>query len=490
MPPQVTATGARPDQVGSDALVIGATKDRDGVSLAEGGRIVDAALDGYLSEYLAAAGFRGKSGEVELVATGKRVPAQTIAVVGLGDAGSLDAASLRSAAGTVIRKLSERTAIASLLHESLEGPGAVTATVEGFLGGLYRFLPYKRDGKSAKVDTITLLAEGAEEEVERAQVVAQAVALARDLTNEPASTLTPAMLAARAREVADVAGLDCDVLDEEQLREAGFGGLLGVSQGSARPPRLIHLHYMPEDPKGKVALLGKGITFDSGGLSIKDAKSMETMKSDMAGAAAVIATMSALGRCGIRVEVDAYVPSCENMTGGQAIKPGDVIVHRGGRTTEVNNTDAEGRLVLSDVLVYACEREPDAIVDAATLTGGVMVALGRKATGLFSNDDGLARELEQAGESAGERIWRLPVYDDYMSELESEVADMKNSGGRFGSAIIGALFLKQFVRSGTPWAHLDIAGTARSESESGALSKGGTGVPVRTFVAWLEGRSS
>ncbi|HYZ46845.1 MAG TPA: M17 family peptidase N-terminal domain-containing protein, partial [Actinomycetota bacterium] len=209
MPPQVTATGARPDQVGCDALVIGATKDRDGVSLAESGRIMDAALDGYLSEYLAAAGFRANSGEVELVATGKRVPAQTIAVVGLGDTGSLDGASLRSAAGTVIRRLSERTAIASLLHESLEGSGAVTATVEGFLGGLYRFLPYKRDGRSAKVDTITLLAEGAEEEVERAQVVAQAIALARDLTNEPPSTLTPAMLAARAREVADVAGLDC-----------------------------------------------------------------------------------------------------------------------------------------------------------------------------------------------------------------------------------------------------------------------------------------
>ena len=216
---------------------------------------------------------------------------------------------------------------------------------------------------------------------------------------------------------------------------------------------------------------------------------METMKTDMAGAAAMLATVSALPRIGARVEVDAYLACCENMTGAQALKPGDVIVHRGGRTTEVNNTDAEGRLVLSDALVYACERGPDAIVDAATLTGGILIALGRKATGLFSNDDALAAELESAAAEAGERFWRMPLYDDYRSDLDSEVADMKNSGGRYGSSILGALFLKQFLKPGVPWAHLDIAGTARADSDSGDISRGATGAPVRTLLSWIEGRA-
>jgi leucyl aminopeptidase len=302
--------------------------------------------------------------------------------------------------------------------------------------------------------------------------------------------LSPEALAGRARELADVAGLECTVLDEEDLRAGNFGGILAVSQGSARPPRLIRLRHAPAHPKGKVALVGKGITFDSGGLSIKDAKSMETMKNDMAGAAAVIATMSALGRLGVNVEVEGFVPTCENMSGSRALKPGDVIVHRAGRTTEVNNTDAEGRLVLSDAITLACERKPDAVVDAATLTGGVLVALGRKSTGLFANDDALAGELERAAGSAGERLWRLPLYSDYRSELDSEVADMKNSGGRFGSSIIAALFLEEFVQGGVAWAHLDIAGTARTDSDSGELSRGATGVGVRTFLEWLEGRAA
>ena len=489
MAPQVVASRARPEEIASDALVIGATKDGDGFSLSPGGSRVDEALGGYLSEYIGSIGFSAKANEVELVPTGREVPAQTIVVVGLGEPRSLKRGALSAAAGAAARKLSQRPAIASILHESLEDAEATRATVEGFLLGLYRFLPYKSDGGPAKIETIDILAEDSEDAIERARVTADAVTLARDLTNEPASTLTPEVLAARAQEVADMGGLECRVLDEEALREGRFGGLLGVSQGSARSPRLIHLRYAPDNARGKVALVGKGITFDSGGLSIKDAKSMETMKTDMAGAAAMVATMSALPRIGAGVEVDAYLACCENMTGAQALKPGDVIVHRSGRTTEVNNTDAEGRLVLSDALVYACEHEPDAIVDAATLTGGIIIALGRKATGLFSNDDALAAELENASREAGERFWRMPLYEDLKSDLESEVADMKNSGGRYGSSILGALFLQQFVKPGVAWAHLDIAGTARAESDAGDVSRGGTGVPVKTLLTWIEGRS-
>jgi len=492
MPPQIVRSEEPATAVACDALVIGATSTGEGPCLQPGGNDVDAALDGYLTEYLDIAGFRGKRGELEMVATARRLPAHAVAVVGLGSADELDASAVRAAAGFAARKLSQRSVLASILHEATKD--GLAAAVEGFLLGNYIFTGYKSDPASAKTATIMTLGNASDDEIERGQIVSAACVLARDLTNEPASTLSPEVLAARAREIADVAGLECTIHDERELSRRGFGGILGVSQGSARPPRLIELRYSPPGERppasARVAILGKGITFDSGGLSIKDARSMETMKTDMAGGAAVIATMSALGRLRPNVEVLALVPTAENMNGDAALKPGDVLTHYGGRTTEVNNTDAEGRLVLGDAIAYACESEPSAVVDVATLTGGVVLALGRRSTGLFSNDDRLAEELERAGASAGERLWRLPAYDDYLSYLESEVADMKNSGGRFGAAIFGAIFLKQFLSPGTAWAHLDIAWTARAESDSGETSRGGTGVGVRTLLHWIEGREA
>jgi len=306
--------------------------------------------------------------------------------------------------------------------------------------------------------------------------------------NEPASTLTPEALATRATEIADVAGLECTILDDRELADGGFGGILGVGKGSHRPPRLIQMRHRPDAASGRVALIGKGITFDTGGLSLKDARAMENMKTDMAGAAAVMATMGALGRLNVSTEVLAFVPACENMPGGNALKPGDVIKHYGGRTTEVNNTDAEGRLVLGDALALACEQEIDAVVDVATLTGGISVALGRKSTGLFANDDALAKALEDAAEAAGERIWRLPLYDDYKRGLDSDVADMKNSAGRDGSSITAALFLREFVKDDVAWAHLDIAGTARAASDYDEVTRGGTGTSVRTLLEWVKAR--
>jgi leucyl aminopeptidase len=326
-------------------------------------------------------------------------------------------------------------------------------------------------------------------DVERGVALGEAICFARDLINEPASGLTPDALANKARELAAANGFECEILDEIALEERGFGGVIGVAKGSDEPPRLITLHYKPSGAKAKVALVGKGVTFDSGGLSLKDAKGMETMKTDMSGGAAVIAAIGAAARLKLPIEVLGFVPAVENLPSGDSIKPGDVIRHYNGKTVEVLNTDAEGRLILADALSFASEAKPEAIIDVATLTGSIMIALGRDITGLFANDDALATELETAANAAGEDLWRMPLYEAYNKELESEVADLKNIGIRWGGAIMAALFLQNFVPKGLPWAHLDIAGAARAESDSDEGPKGGTGIVMRTLFKWLEDRS-
>jgi leucyl aminopeptidase len=486
MPPQIVSSGENPLEVACDALVVGVSGRENGLELSGTAGEIDAALDGLLSEYLRSASFKAKVGDVTCVPTLGRLPSREIAAVGLGK--NVDSAAVRRAAGAAARQLYERPTLASTLHSSA-GDGGPAAAAEGYLLGSYRFVTYKSDPRPSKIQRILFLEGAPSDALERGQAIAEATALARDLTNEPASTLTPDALARRAKDVADVGGLECIVMDEKELADKGFGGLLGVSKGSRQPPRLIRLHYSPQNARGHVILVGKGVTYDSGGLSIKDARSMETMKTDMAGAAAVLGTMSALSRLGPSLEVTGIIPTTENMPGGDATRPGDVLTHYGGRTTEVNNTDAEGRLILGDALAYASESNPDAIVDLATLTGGIMIALGNKSTGVFSNNDALVAEMQSAADAAGERIWRMPIYDDYYKELDSEVADMKNSGSRYGSSIIATLFLKKFVGEGIPWAHLDIAGTARSDSNYDEISKGGTGVGVRTLLRWIEERS-
>jgi leucyl aminopeptidase len=486
--PQISPSHERAADVACDALVVGATAGSGGAELAGGAAAeVDSALDGALSEHLRDLQFKGKAGEVALVPTLGRLPAKTIAVAGLGAASKAGPAEIRKAAGAAGRRLLDSATIALALHESVGHPRAARAALEGLLLGSYKFTEFKSEPKPARIQSVLVFGAG-EEELEGGATAAEATMLARDLVNTPASALTPDGLARRAREVADVAGLTCTVWEEDELRERGFGGLLGVAQGSAQPPRFIQLHYRPESPTAKIALVGKGITYDSGGLSLKDAKSMETMKTDMSGAAAVIAAMGAIGRIGPDVEVLGLVPSTENMPGGAAIKPGDVITHYGGKTVEVLNTDAEGRLVLADALAYASEQGPQAIVDVATLTGAIMVALGTRAAGLFCNDDDMAERLTQAAADAGERLWRMPLFEDYAADLASDVADLKNiSGARWGGSIVAAVFLQQFVAKGITWAHLDIAGAARSEGGSGEISKGGTGTATRTLISWIEG---
>ena len=480
--PQLLTSNDSPVEIACDTLLIGAFASGDGTKLDEPGTEIDRALDDGLSEHLRASNFKAKVGDISVVPTFGKVRAGSVAVIGLGERDKLDDTTIRRAVGAAGRRLSERSSLAIALS------GHAQAAAEGLLLGAYRFGRYKTDDQKKKAERIFLL--GADDAtIGRATALADATWIARDLTNEPASTLTPEALAARAREIADVAGIHCEVWEEDRLREEAFGGLLAVAAGSQQPPRFIALRYAPKGATKKIAIVGKGITYDSGGLSLKDASSMETMKTDMAGAAAVLGTMSALGRLQPKIEVLGFVPATENMPGGRAIKPGDVITHYGGKTTEVLNTDAEGRLVLADALAYASEQGPEAIVDIATLTGSIMVALGKKATGLFSNDDALLEELRTAGERAGERLWPMPLFDEYRKELDSDIADMKNVGSRWGGAIIAALFLREFVGEGIAWAHLDIAGAARADNDYEEKVKGGTGVAVRTLVEWIEGRA-
>ncbi|MDQ3981116.1 MAG: leucyl aminopeptidase [Actinomycetota bacterium] len=486
--PQIAPSHERPAEIACDALVVGATASGGGADLTRGaGADVDAALDGRLSEHLRDLSFKAKVGDVALVPTMGRLPAKTLAIAGVGDAGEAGPAEVRRAAGAAGRRLLDSSTIALAVQDLVDHPGAARAALEGLLLGSYKFTAFKSEPRPSKIQSV-LVPGASDDQLEAGWTAAEATWVARDLINEPAGTLTPDALARRAAEIADVAGLSCTVWNEDELASRGFGGVLAVARGSAQPPRFIQLHYAPEEPAGKVVLVGKGITYDSGGLSLKDPKSMETMKTDMSGSAAVIAAMGAIGRLRPDVEVLGLVPASENMPGGGAVKPGDVVEHYGGKTVEVLNTDAEGRLVLADALAYASEQEPDAIVDVATLTGAIIVALGTKATGLFCNDDALAEQLTEAATIEGERVWRMPLFSDYASDLESDVADLKNiSGTRWGGAIVAAVFLQQFVGEGITWAHLDIAGAARAESGNGEISKGGTGTATRTLISWVEG---
>ena len=483
--PQLVAVDEDASSIACDALLVGAFSDQGTFQLGDTAAAID--TDSTLASYLTSSGFTGKVGELAVIPANGSVTADAVAVVGLGDRGRLGPDVLRRAAGAAVKRLSERATLGVTFHEGV--PSGEGALAEGLLLGSYRFTAHKSDPKPSKVQRV-LIKDGDATVLERAGILAEATRFARDLTNEPSSTLTPTVLSERTRAAAETSSIECTVWGRAELEDHGFGGLLGVARGSAEEPRFIQLRYAGNGNGKKVALVGKGVTFDSGGLSLKDATNMETMKTDMGGAAAVIGAMSAIGKLKPDIEVLGFVPTTENMPSGTAIKPGDVLKHYGGKTTEVLNTDAEGRLILADALAFASEQEPDAIIDVATLTGSIMVALGKKATGVFSNDDDLAGEVLVASERAGERFWHMPLYDVYDKELESEVADMKNVGSRWGGAIIAALFLKAFVRKPIAWAHLDIAGAARAEADYDEMTKGGTGVAVRTLVEWVQTRAS
>jgi len=430
---------------------------------------------------------------------GDRFAAGAVLLVGAGDKTQLTSNVIRRVLGRASSALPRFGTVATTFPQAVTGKGAadaVQAAVEGIVLGTYRFDRYKSAGSETKALTrITVLgsaradAKVARDAVKRGQVVAEAVCWARDLVNTPAGDMPPAEIARAAQKMAREVGLRCKIWGKPELEKGGFGGILGVGAGSVNPPRLIELWYKGAGTETPIALTGKGIAFDSGGLSIKDAKGMETMKCDMGGAASILATMRVIASLKPKINVIAAIPSSENMPSGSATKPGDVLTHRGGTTSEVLNTDAEGRLVLADALAYLAEKKPKVIIDTATLTGACMIALGDQITGAMGNDDALFRDISAAGDAVGETMWQLPLYGDYRRLIDSTVADVKNIGERYGGAISAAWFLAEFVGD-TPWIHLDIAGPAWADKVSDLGPKGGTGVPVRTLVRYLLDRSA
>ncbi len=433
-----------------------------------------------LDAAFATAGFTGKAGEV---VTFPRVTGSgpgTVVFVGLGD--EVDHERLRQAAARGRLAVSRLATLATTLGR-VGIDGAVGAVVEGMALADYRFESYKSGRQARAETTLELLAPpaGWKAAAGAALVVAEAVALARDLVNEPSAFKAPLVLAERMAAAAGAAGVAAEVWEGERLAEETLTGIRAVGAGSHRPPCLLRLEHRPAGATRTLALVGKGITFDSGGLSLKPPEGMETMKSDMAGAAAVAAAMTAIARLGIRVNVVGFAALAENVPGGGAQRPGDVLRMRNGKTIEVLNTDAEGRLVLADALVLAAEAQPDLVVDAATLTGACAVALGPKIAGLFGTDREVVEQVAAAAESAGERVWPLPLPEDYRTLIDSDVADMKNTGGRLGGAVTAALFLREFVGD-VPWAHLDIAGPAFGDTAEHYVPKGATGFGVRTFI--------
>ncbi|HSL11628.1 MAG TPA: leucyl aminopeptidase, partial [Actinomycetota bacterium] len=450
----------------------------------------------------AAAKLTCKKGETLLIPRrdGDGFAVDAVLLVGAGKREDVDTVVLRRVLGRVGQTARRFGTVATTFALAADGDpaDAVQAVAEGIGLGAYRFdrLKTKTKPKDAgDLKRVVVLGEAGwnaaamKKAASRAGVLVDAVAWARDLVNLPAGDLPPAAIADEARALATANGLTCKVWNETQLRAKGFGGILGVGQGSVNPPRLIELTYTGAGKATPIALTGKGIAFDSGGLSIKDAAGMETMKDDMGGAASILATMRAIALLKPKLNVIAAIPCAENMPSGTAQKPGDVIRHYGGLTSEVLNTDAEGRLILADALALLAEREPRLIIDTATLTGACMIALGPDIAGAMGNDDALAREVIDAGAAVGEPIWQLPLFRDYRALLDSNVADMRNIGKRYGGAITAALFLSEFVGE-TPWLHLDIAGPAFSENGTDLGPKGATGVPVRTLVRFLLDRAA
>jgi leucyl aminopeptidase len=494
VPTDLLLESGSPATADADAVVIGLlpATEGDAPRLAPGAEDVDAAFDGELAALLALAGASGKADEVTKVPTRGTITAPLLVAVGLGkpqDGESPTADQVRRSAGAAARALSGVDRAVSAL-----GRLDLAAAAEGTLLGAYSFGEYRTNGKARKpVARVVLLAPGttvtpeAAAVLRRATAVATAVRTARDLVNTPPNDLYPESFAARAVALAEEAGLQVEVLDDAALAEGGYGGVLGVGQGSSRKPRLVRLSWAGgESPRARVALVGKGITFDTGGISIKPAANMDHMTSDMSGAAAVIATTVLAARLELPVAVTATVPMAENMPSDTAYRPGDVLRMYGGRTVEVLNTDAEGRLILADAIVRAGEDSPDYLVETSTLTGAQQVALGLRTAGVMGSDEFRDRVAALA-RATGEDGWAMPLPAHMRSELDSRVADIANvTGARWGGMLVAGTFLREFVPEGLQWAHIDIAGPAfHTGGPYGYTVKGGTGVPVRTLFAVL-----
>ncbi|MFF4225312.1 leucyl aminopeptidase [Streptomyces sp. L500] len=487
----------------ADAVVVGVAKGPKGPVVAPGAEAVDQAFDGKLAAVLETLGASGGEGEATKLPAPSGLKAPVVLAVGLGELPAEDEGfaeeALRRAAGTAARALAGVKKAAFALP--VEDAESVAAIGEGAIMGAYSFTSYRgTDGKkeAAKNDKSAPLAEAAilgakprdkasKAAVERAAAVAAEVNRARDLINIPSNDLFPKSFAAEAQTAAKEHGLKVEVLDEKALLKGGYGGIMGVGQGSANPPRLVRIAYTHPKAEKTLALVGKGITYDSGGISLKPAGHNETMKCDMSGAAAVFAAVVAVAKLGLQVNVTGWLALAENMPSGTATRPGDVLKMYSGKTVEVLNTDAEGRLVLADALTRASEENPDAIVDVATLTGAMVLALGDRTFGVMANDDAFRAAIHEIAEEVGEQAWPMPLPAELRKSMDSSVADMANMGERMGGGLVAGLFLQEFVGEGITWAHLDIAGPAFHEKAPyGYTPKGGTGSAVRTLVRLAE----
>jgi leucyl aminopeptidase len=493
---KVSGSSKSPDRIDAQALAVAIFKDEKPT----GGvlKTLDEAVGGLITEVIKSEEFSAKEAETAYFhVTGKGLKAKRVLLVGCGDRESYKAAQINQMAGSATRFLRSKNvkSIGIMPRTNGDVEKVAQTVVVGAVMGLFEPDKYRtKDKEKREIDSITVGIEGADDKAlgrgaERGRIIGESINFTRDLANEPGGHLTPTILAGRAKKVAREFGLSIDVLDQKQMEKLGMGSLLGVARGSDEPPKLIIMKYQPSRFRGRkddlLALVGKGITFDSGGISLKPGENMELMKYDMTGAATVIGTMRAIAQLKPSVPVLGVAPCSENLPSGKATKPGDVLTAMTGKTIEVINTDAEGRLVLADAIAYAKKLGATRIIDMATLTGAVSIALGDVNAAILGNDQPLIDGVISAGKEVGERFWQLPLDKEYTNQIKSDIADIKNVGGRKAGTITAAAFLKEFAEE-TPWAHLDIAGTAWGDPATPYRAKGPTGVAVRTLIEFIE----
>jgi leucyl aminopeptidase len=491
---QIKAATGKPAKFKTEALIV--THYEGGKELTAEAAAVDAALDGAVSLLVKDGDVKGKSGETTVLYTMGRIPAERVAVVGLGKYRQATADKIAGAIAAACRTLRSKgiARVAVCVPTGLKDTtnlDVARAVTEGVALGLYTFREYitRKTPDFGDIKQVLLLGKNRRrmtEVIAEGLAVAEAVNWARDLVNEPGNHVTPTVLAEKAQAAAKTYGLKIEVLDQKKIAELGMGGLIGVSQGSQQPPKFIVLTYKGRKADAiDLALVGKGITFDAGGISLKPSANMGDMKGDMAGAASVLAAVVAAARLKLAVNVTALAPATENLPSGSALKPGDIITALNGKTMEILNTDAEGRLILADALSYAVKLGAKKIVDVATLTGACQVALGRITTGAFSNNQAFVNSVLAASKAVGEYTWEMPMFPEYAEAIKGTITDVKNIGDRYGGAITAAKFLENFVGR-KPWVHLDIAPTSETDKAKGYLVKGATGIPVRTLVKLLQ----
>lgn len=422
--------------------------------------------------------FEGKFGQTYLMHTLGQIPANKILVVGFGKKEEFDHNKMREAVAKAVKKLQQIKAKKAVFDFDVNADYGKSAAIGAMIAD-YAYDKYKSE-KAHHLDEITF-ARFTQEDVNEGIIFGEAMKFTRDLANTPAQIATPAKLAEIAK---SIEGVETKIFDKQEIERMGMGAYLAVGQGSVQPPKFIHMKYTGKNAKKKVAIIGKGICFDSGGLDIKPASSMLTMKDDMSGAACVLGVMKALSKLQPDMEVHGIIAACENMPSGSSYKPGDILTAKNGKTIEVDNTDAEGRLTLADALCYACDLNVDEVIDIATLTGACMVALGTVASGIMGNDEELIARLIKTGKDSGETYWQLPMFSEYKNSLKSDIADMKNTGSRYGGASAAGVFLQEFVKD-TKWCHIDIAGTAYLEKPQKEFIAGATGVGVRTLLNYI-----